>query len=134
MDENMYGNVVAPMRENQKKGMGIVAVILGGISILCCSCAGMGLLFGLVGAIFSVICLAKGTGTGKTFGIIGIILNGIGILLGAYMLITLILMIDWSNVNAETLNQINQIDMNNEEEYLNWLQQFFKVDISSYYR
>ena len=50
------------------------------------------------------------------------------------MLITLILMIDWSNVNAETLNQINQIDMNNEEEYLNWLQQFFKVDISSYYR
>lgn len=131
MDENMYENAGMPMQGDQKKGMGIAAIILGGISILCCSCAGMGLLFGLIGAIFSVICLAKGTGSGKTFGIIGIILNGIGILLGAYMLITLILMIDWSNVNAETLNQI---DMSNEEEYINWLQQFFKVDISSYSR
>lgn len=131
MDENMYENAGMPMQGDQKKGMGIAAIILGGISILCCSCAGMGLLLGLIGAIFSVICLAKGTGSGKTFGIIGIILNGIGILLGAYMLITLILMIDWSNVNAETLNQI---DMSNEEEYINWLQQFFKVDISSYSR
>lgn len=50
------------------------------------------------------------------------------------MVIAFILTIDWSHVNMETLRQINNIDINNEEEYMNWLQQFFKVDISSYYR
>lgn len=119
------------MEENAKKGLGIAAVILGGFSILCCSCLGFGILLGIAGGILSIICLVKGTGTGKTLGIVGIILNGIGILLGAYILISLAMMIDWSNVNIETLNQINEIDMNNEQEYLNWLQQFFKVDISS---
>lgn len=119
------------MEENSKKGLGIAAVILGGFSILCCSCLGFGILLGIIGGVLSIICLVKGTGTGKTLGIVGIILNGIGILLGAYILISLAMMIDWSNVNAETLNQLNEIDMNNEQEYLNWLQQFFKVDISS---
>lgn len=134
MDEMMQGNMVETVQENQKKGLGIAAIIIGAISILCCSCIGVGLLFSIIGAIFSIICLVKGTGSGKTFGIIGIILNGIGFLLGAYMAIMFILMIDWSHVNMETLRQIDQVDMSNEQEYMNWLQQFFKVDISSYYR
>lgn len=120
------------MEENRKKGLGIAAIILGAFSILCCSCVGLGLLVGIVGAIFSIICIVKGTDSGKTFGIIGIILNGIGILLGAYILLSIALMIDWSNVNAETFDQLNQIDPNNEEQVRQWMQQFFKVDISNY--
>lgn len=134
MDEMMQENQVEMVPENQKKGMGIAAIIIGAFSILCCSCMGVGLLFAIIGAIFSIICLVKGTGSGKTFGIIGIILNGIGFLLGAYMAIVFISIIDWSHVNMETLRQIDQIDVSNQEEYFNWLQQFFKVDISSYYR
>lgn len=122
------------MEENAKKGLGIAAIILGAFSILCCSCMGLGIVIGIVGAVFSIICLVSGTGSGKTFGIIGIILNGIGILLGMYILVSLAMMIDWSRVNMETLNQINEIDPNNQQEMLDWLQQFFKVDISSYYR
>lgn len=120
------------MEENRKKGMGIAAIILGVFSILCCSCVGLGILVGIIGAIFSIICLVKGTGSGKTFGIIGIILNGVGILLGAYILISIAMVIDWSNVNAETFEQLNQIDPNNEEQVRQWMQQFFKVDISNY--
>lgn len=116
----------------EKKGLGIAAVILGGFSVLCCSCMGFGILLGIIGGIFSIICIVKGEGTGKTLGVVGIVLSGIGILLGAYVLISLAAIIDWSNVNSETINQINQIDINNEQEYLNWLQQFFKVDISGY--
>lgn len=121
------------MEENRKKGLGIASIILGAISILCCSCMGLGIIFGIVGAIFSIICLVKGSGSGKTFGIVGIILNGIGILLGAYILISIAMVIDWSNVNAETINQLNQIDPNDEQQMLDWMQQFFKIDISSYY-
>lgn len=120
------------IEENRKKGLGIAAVILGGISILCCSCLGMGILFSIIGAIFSIVCIVKGSGVGKTLGIIGIILNGIGLLMNAYMILTFIMMIDWSNVNMETLNQIEQIDPNNQAEFEAWLQQFFKVDISGY--
>ncbi len=124
------------MEENldAKKGLGIAAIVLGGISILCCPCMGSGILFAIIGGIFSIICLVKGTGVGKTLGIIAVILNGIGLLLNAYMLVSLAMMINWANVNMETFNQLQNIDPNNEQEMLNWMQQFFKVDISSYYR
>lgn len=131
MEENVIQENI--VQENRKKGLGIAAIILGIFSILCCSCVGFGLLVGIVGGIFSIICIVKGIGSGKTFGIIGIILNGIGILLGAYILVYIALVIDWSNINAETLNQINQINPENEQEVINWMQQFFKIDISSYY-
>jgi hypothetical protein len=118
------------MEENRKKGLGIAAIVLGVFSILCCSCMGLGVLVGIIGLIFSIICLVKGTGSGKTFGIVGIILNGIGILLGAYILIGMIMAINWANVNADTLNQINQIDVNDEAQVRAWLQQFFNVDLT----
>ncbi len=124
------------MEENldAKKGLGIAAIVLGGISILCCSCMGAGILFAIIGGIFSIICLVKGRGAGRTLGIIAVILNGIGFLLNAYMLVSLALMIDWSNVNMETFNQLQNVDPNNDQEMIDWMQQFFKVDISSYYR
>ncbi len=132
MNSNV-GSQPNPMPQHTKQGLGIAAMVLGGLSVLCCSCIGLGAIMALIGAIFSIICLVKGTGRGKTFGIVGIILNGIGLLLGIYMLASLAMMIDWSNVTPEALNQINEIDPNNEQEVLNWMQQFFKVDLSQMY-
>ena len=57
------------MEENAKKGMGIAAVILGGFSILCCTCLGFGMLPAIVGMIFSIICEELGL-----FGAVGLIL------------------------------------------------------------
>lgn len=134
MEENMYTEENNYIDLNARKGMGIASIILGGFSILCCPCMGLGLIFGVVGVILSIICLITGTGSGKTYGIIGVILNGIGVLLGMYVLISIAMMLDWSNINAETINQLKNIDPNDEEALQQWLQQFFKVDISSYFR
>lgn len=118
--------------ENLKKGLGITGIVLGALSILCCSCLGAGIIFSIVGMIFSIVAIVKGTGSGKTLGIIGAVLNGIGLLLNLYMIVTFVAMINWDNVTVENLNTINRIDPNNQEEVRHWLQQFFRVDISSY--
>lgn len=119
------------MEENAKKGLGIAAVVLGGLSILCCSCFGLGVIMSIIGGIFSIVCLVKGTGTGKTLGIIGIVLNAIGLLMGLYILIMIIATIDWSNVTIQNLQEINNIDTNDQHAVQQWMQQFFKVDVSS---
>lgn len=119
-------------KEDKKKGLGIAAVILGALSILCCCCMGMGILPGLIGLIFSIICLAKGSGSGKTLGIVAVILSGIGVLMNLYMLVWFAMSIRWENMNAEVFNQLQNIDPNDEEAMRQWMQQFFKVDISGY--
>lgn len=115
--------------EDQKKGLGIASMILGGCSILCCSCPGLGFLLAVLGGIFSIVCLVKGTGSGKTFGIVGIILNAIGVLLGIYMLVTVAMMFNWENFTMENLNKINEIDPNDEEAINDWLRQFFRAGV-----
>lgn len=131
MEGELQENFVAEVKD-QKKGFGITGVILGGLSILCCSCLGVGVLFAIVGVIFSIISVAKGTGSARTLGIVGIVLNGIGLLLGAYMLLSFAMMLNWDNVTIENLNQINNIDPNDQNAIREWMQQFFKVDISGY--
>lgn len=93
---------------------------------------GMGILPGLIGLIFSIICLAKGSGSGKTLGIVGVVLSGIGVLLNLYMLVWFVMAIRWENVNSDVFNQLENIDPNDEEAIRQWMQQFFKMDISSY--
>ena len=121
MEENEQSTVV----QSQKKGFGIAGLVLGILSILCCMCMGAGLIF----SIFSVV---KGSGTGRTLGIIGLVVNILGLLLNAFMIVSFAMMIDWSHVTMENLQSINNIDPNNESEVMQWMQQFFRVDISSY--
>lgn len=124
----MEENVIA----NQKKGLGIAAVVLGVLSLLCCFCMGFGIVFAIVGVIFSIICIVKGTGSGRTLGIVGIILNGIGLLMGAYFLISCLMMIDWNNaMDPQIWNQLENIDPNNEAQMREWLQQLFRVDLTT---
>lgn len=138
MEENEQRTVapeIVPQNDivpNQKKGFGIAGLVLGVISILCCMCMGAGLIFCILGGIFSIISVIKGSGTGRTLGIIGLVLNIVGLLLNAFMIISFVMMIDWSHVTMENLQTINNIDANDETQVMQWLQQFFRVDISSY--
>lgn len=127
MEENEQSVVI----QSDKKGFGIAGLILGVISILCCMCLGAGLVFSIIGGIFSIISVIKGSGTGRTLGIIGLVLNILGLVLNAFMIVSFAMMIDWSNVTVENLQSINNIDPNNENEVMQWMQQFFRVDISS---
>lgn len=127
MEENEQSVVI----QGDKKGFGIAGLILGVISILCCMCLGAGLVFSIIGGIFSIISVIKGSGTGRTLGIIGLVLNILGLVLNAFMIVSFAMMIDWSNVTVENLQSINNIDPNNENEVMQWMQQFFRVDISS---
>ena len=120
MEENEQSVVI----QSDKKGFGIAGLVLGVISILCCMCLGAGLVFCIIGGIFSIISVIKGSGTGRTLGIIGLVLNILGLVLNAFMIV-------WSNVTVENLQSINNIDPNNENEVMQWMQQFFRVDISS---
>lgn len=128
MEENEQNAVI----QSDKKGFGIAGLVLGVISILCCMCLGAGLVFCIIGGIFSIISVIKGSGTGRTLGIIGLVLNILGLVLNAFMIVSFAMMIDWSNVTVENLQSINNIDPNNENEVMQWMQQFFRVDISSY--
>lgn len=128
MEENEQSVVM----QSDKKGFGITGLVLGVISILCCMCLGAGLVFCIIGGIFSIISVIKGSGTGRTLGIIGLVLNILGLVLNAFMIVSFAMMIDWSNVTVENLQSINNIDPNNENEVMQWMQQFFRVDISSY--
>ena len=128
MEENEQSVVI----QSDKKGFGITGLVLGVISILCCMCLGAGLVFCIIGGIFSIISVIKGSGTGRTLGIIGLVLNILGLVLNAFMIVSFAMMIDWSNVTVENLQSINNIDPNNENEVMQWMQQFFRVDILSY--
>lgn len=128
----MEENEQSVVTQSDKKGFGIAGLILGVISILCCMCLGAGLVFSIIGGIFSIISVIKGSGTGRTLGIIGLVLNILGLVLNAFMIVSFAMMIDWSNVTVENLQSINNIDPNNENEVMQWMQQFFRVDISSY--
>ena len=56
MEENEQSTVV----QSQKKGFGIAGLVLGILSILCCMCMGAGLIFCIIGGIFSIISVSKG--------------------------------------------------------------------------
>ncbi len=120
------------MEENAKKGLGIAAVILGGFSILCCACLGLGIVPAIVGMVFSIICIVRGTGSGKTLGVVGIILNGIGFLLGVYVLVSLGMMLNWDKVmDPQIWEQLEKIDPNDQNQIRDWTQQFFRIDINT---
>ncbi|MDY3773981.1 MAG: hypothetical protein SO023_02570 [Eubacterium sp.] len=116
---------------NQKKGLGIAGLILGILSILCCAFCGAGVVFCIIGGIFSIISIVKGTGSGRTLGIVGLVLNILGLLINAVMILSIAMMIDWSKVTPENLSTINQIDTNDYNQVEQWVQQFFRMDLTT---
>ena len=43
------------------------------------------------------------------------------------------MVINWSAITPDALNTITKIDPNDQTQVMEWLQQFFKVDLSPYY-
>ncbi len=126
-----------PKTEENKKhfGLALASLILSGLSLLCCCMCGLGIIPALIGAIFGLIALIKGKESVRVMGIVGLILGIIGVAVNAFMLFTIGMMIEWGNITPENLNSIQYVDPNSEEEMLDWMQQFFKIDIkSSYYQ
>lgn len=116
---------------NQKKGLGIAGLILGILSILCCAFCGAGVVLCIIGGIFSIISIVKGTGSGRVLGIVGLVLNILGLLINAVMILSIAMMIDWSKVTPENLSTINQIDTNDYNQVEQWVQQFFRMDLTT---
>lgn len=119
--------------ENPKKHMGlaIASLVLGGLSILCCSFYGLTIIPGIIGAIFGLICVIKGKKSVRIMGAIGLGLGLIGIVLSIIMIVTYVAMINWDAFTMENFQSIQNIDPNNKEEVYRWMQQFFNVDIMS---
>ncbi|MGN1205635.1 MAG: hypothetical protein ACI4SQ_01445 [Eubacterium sp.] len=135
MDENevVVNEVVQnEVVQNRKKGFGIAGLVLGILSILCCMCCGAGIIFCIIGGIFSIIAVIKGSESGRTLGIVGLVINILGLVLNAFMIISIAMMIDWSQFTMENLQSINNIDPNDENQVMQWMQQFFRVDLSAY--
>ena len=100
-------------------------------SILCCAFCGAGVVFCIIGGIFSIISIVKGTGSGRVLGIVGLVLNILGLLINAVMILSIVMMIDWSKVTPENLSTINQIDTNDYNQVEQWVQQFFRMDLTT---
>lgn len=114
--------------------LGVASTVLGGISLMCCWFYGLGLIPALIGAILGLIALIKGEGKARVLGGVGLGLSALGLVLGIIMVVTYASMINWNNMTLENLMTLQDVDPNDEEELIMWMQQFFNVDISSYAR
>ncbi|MCH5264813.1 MAG: hypothetical protein J1F02_02865 [Lachnospiraceae bacterium] len=121
--------------EKPKKHMAlaVTSLVLSGVSLLCCWAYGIGIVPALIGTILGLIALIKGKGSVKVMGGIGFGLGLLGTVLSIFMIVTYIAIINWENVSLDKFQELQYINPENEAEMRRWLQQFFNVDISSYY-
>ena len=107
------------------------SAILGIISLPCCLFYGIGIIFALIGTIFALISAIKGQGKRvKRWAAIGLISGILGLSLNIIFLASLFAMIRWENFNPQNIEKLNSIDPNNKEAVVEWMQQFFKIDIN----
>ncbi|MCI5937753.1 MAG: DUF4190 domain-containing protein [Eubacterium sp.] len=128
--------VMAPAPKQKKKHMGlaIASLILSGLSILCCWIYGFAIIPGIIGTIFGLICIIGAEDKNvRIMGIFGLIMGIIGVVISGFVIVTLTMVINWSAITPDALNTITKIDPNDQTQVMEWLQQFFKVDLSPYY-
>ncbi len=111
--------------QNDKKGLGIAALILGILGILCC-CTFCSLPIAIIGLILSIVCVVKGTGSGKTLGIIALILNSLSLILAFVAIYFVIIQINWDLVQNGYLDTLKNIDPNDEEAVRRWVDGLLK--------
>ena len=111
-------------------GLAIASLVLGGLSVICCFAYGLGIIPGLIAAIFGVISVISGEGKARVMGAIGLVLGVVGIVMGIVVIVSIASMINWDNVNLDSLAQFRNINPEDPKQVEQWLQQFFKIDIS----
>lgn len=126
--------VKLPNEPVKHMSLGVASIVLGGISMLCCWMYGLGVIPAVIGAIFGLIALIKGEKKARVLGGIGLGLSLVGLVLGIIMILTYASMINWDNVTIENLVTIQDVDPDDNDAILRWLQQFFNVDITRYAR
>ena len=82
------GNNLNYQSEENKTGLAIASMVLGILSMTIC-CMG-GWIPGLIGLILAIVSLAKGRG-GKGMAIAGLVTSILGILVGVYFLVCMII-------------------------------------------
>lgn len=122
-----------PKGEKKKhKALAIASLVLSGLSLCCCWLYVVGIIPAVIGGIFGLIALVGGKDKSvKIMGGIGMGLGIIGIGLSLIMLISYISIINWDNMTMDRFSTIRNVDPDNRQEVMRWLQQFFKEDISS---
>ena len=124
-----------PQDDKKKhKALAIASLVLGGLSLCCCWVYVIAIVPALIGAVFGLIALAGGKDkTVRIMGGIGMGLSIIGIGLSLIMLVSYIAIINWDNLTMDRLSTFRYVNPDNEDEMIQWLQQFFRQDISRYY-
>ena len=119
-------------KKKKHKALAIASLVLGGMSLCCCWIYVIAIIPALIGAIFGRIALIGGKDKSvKIMGGIGMGLGIIGIGLSLFMLISYIAIINWDNMTMENLESFKYIrNPEDRREVMEWLQQFFKEDIS----
>ena len=123
---------MAPKPEKKHFGLALTSLILGILSLMCCWLYGLSLVPALIGSIFGLIAVIKGRGTSvRVMAAIGLALGIISLMLNVWMIISYAVCIDWSMITQENLESIKNVNPESEEEMMQWIQQFFKIDITS---
>lgn len=105
------------------KTLGIVSMVFGILSLVCCCSGCVGMLMSAAAVICGIIHLAK-KGSGKGFGIAGIITGALGLILSAVMLVVLVFMPDFNDWDFDydydydyDYNYGEDYDYNYDEDY-----------------
>jgi len=118
---------MAPKPEKKHFGLALTSLILGIISLMCCWFYGLFIITAVIGTVFGLIAVIKGKGTSvRVMGAIGLVLGIIALMLNAWILISIVVAIDWSMITPENLKSFENINPESEEEVMQWMEQFFK--------
>lgn len=112
------------------RGLAIASVVLGSLSCFCCLGSGIGVVPAVIAVVFGVISIVSGGVSSRKLGRIGLITGIIGLLLNIVIIVFAVWAINWDMLTPDRLAALQKIDPDNEAEVRNWLQQFFKIDLS----
>lgn len=112
------------------RGLAIASVILGSLSCFCCLGSGAGVIPGVIAIAFGVIAVANGSVLSRKIGKIGLVTGIVGLLLNIVIIVFVVSVINWDMVTPDRLATLQGIDPDDKAEVMNWLQQFFKIDLS----
>lgn len=126
----MDGYVSKPIEK--RRSLAVASIVLGCLSCFCCLGTGIGIVPALIGLVFGILAVVGGSQKARRLGWIGLVTSGIGLILNAIVLAYGIWMINWDQLTLENISAIDELNVNNDEEVLTWLQQFLKIDISRF--
>lgn len=125
--EYEYENGRLPQRH---RGLAIASVVLGTMSCFCCIGTGIGVIPAILAVVFAIISLVGGGNRVRHLAWAGLITGGVGLILNVVVIVYAFRIINWDYMTLENLSTIGDVDPDNKTEMVQWLQRFFRVDLS----